>query len=133
MNSTAGTLPPVLRPASSTSPEKGVVMHQPIMYTTDEVKQMLGCEEDTVRNLLQDGLLACVKVGRSWVFPCTAFEASLNQMALDDTSTRRDACLQRTARNNARPALVNQPIVASSRRRIMPVLQSPEHAPHAKK
>ena len=49
------------------------------------------------------------------------------------TSTRRDACLQRTLRNHAVPVLVNQPIVSGSRRRVMPVLQSPEHFPFAKK
>lgn len=122
MTSTEETLPPLFRPASSTSPEKGVVMHQPITYTMDEVKQMLGVEEDTVRGLLQDGLLAAVKIGRSWVFPCAAFEASLNQMALDDTSTRRAACSQRTARNSTHSALLAQPVRPVSRRRTPSVL-----------
>ena len=121
MTSKKGALPPLFRPASSTSPKKGVVMHQPITYTMDEVKQMLGCEEDTVRNLLQDGLLACVKVGRSWVFPCTAFETSLNQMALDDTLRRREAYCQALARSA-------KPLESPTRRRAIPVLPKlPEH------
>ena len=108
-------------------------MHQPITYTMDEVKQMLLCEEQSIVRYVESGQLTAVKIGRSWVFPRTAFEASLNKLTLDDTSTRRDACLQRTARNNTRSVIVNQPNVASSRRRIMPVLTPPEHAPHAKK
>lgn len=99
----------------------------------DEIKQMLGIEEDTVRTLIQDGLLAAVKIGRSWVFPRAAFEASLNQLALDDTSTRRDASHKRAARSKVAPALLNHPSVAVSRRRIMPVLQSPEHFPSTRK
>ena len=86
-----------------------------------------------VRNLLQDGLLACVKVGRSWIFPCAAFEASLNKLASDDTSARQEVCRQTAIRNRTAPALINQPLTSPSRRRIMPVLTSPEHAPHAKK
>lgn len=98
-------------------------MQQPIIYTLDEIKQMLGVEEDTVHTLIQDGLLAAVKIGRSWVFTRAAFEASLNQLALDDTNARRDASHKRAARSNAEPALLNHPAVAVSRRRIMPVLQ----------
>lgn len=97
-------------------------MHQPITYTMDEVKQILGCEEDTVRTLIQEGLIAAVKIGRSWIFPCTAFDARLNQLALDDTSTRRAACSQRTARNSTHSALLAQPVRTVSRRRIPPVL-----------
>ena len=97
-------------------------MHPPITYNMEEVKQMLGCEEETVRTLIQDGQLAAVKVGRSWSFPCTAFVESLNQMARDDTGLRREACLQRTARNSTHSALLAQPVKPVSRRRIPPVL-----------
>lgn len=101
-------------------------MRAPITYSMDEVKQMLGCEEDAVRGLVQDGLLASIKIGRSWIFPCSAFEASLNRLAQDDTDTRSTACIQRTARSHRAAVLVTQPIAPASRRRTPPALSLPQ-------
>lgn len=91
-------------------------------YSMEDVKQMLGCEDDAIRGLVQDGLLTSVKIGRSWIFPRIAFDQSLNQLARDDTKMRQKQRRQRIANSQGTPILMVSPVPSKSRRRIPPVL-----------
>lgn len=58
-------------------------------YTMEEVVAMLECAEETVVARVEAGDLSAVKLGRGWVFPCEAFEESLNELAREEAQRRR--------------------------------------------
>lgn len=57
--------------------------------SVDQAAELLLCAPDTVRDMLRDGRLAGVKVGRDWVLPAGAFYARLDQLALEQAQERR--------------------------------------------
>jgi hypothetical protein len=57
-------------------------MHRPVVFTEAEAADMLACDIDTLRQRAGRGEIVGLKVGRGWVFPAVAFEASINQLAL---------------------------------------------------
>ena len=91
-----------------------------LIYTMAEVQVILDCEDDTVRTLIQDGKIAAVKAGRSWIFPRAAFDDRLNEWATDEAAAKRVTA----APNPSTKPLVNQPLPGAGRRRIPPTLQA---------
>lgn len=55
----------------------------------EAVADLLDCEVDTVNARALSGDLPGVKFGRSWVFPTTALEARLNELAIEEAAARR--------------------------------------------
>lgn len=51
------------------------------VLTVKDVADMLGCEEDTVRDKTRQRELPGLKFGRDWVYPRQALLDALNQMA----------------------------------------------------
>jgi excisionase family DNA binding protein len=57
--------------------------------SVDQAAELLLCTPATVRDMLRDGRLAGVKVGRDWVLPAGAFYARLDQLAIEQAQERR--------------------------------------------
>lgn len=55
----------------------------------EAVADLLDCEVDTVNARALSGDLPGVKFGRSWVFPTTALDARLNELAIEEAAARR--------------------------------------------
>lgn len=55
----------------------------------EAVADLLDCEVDTVNARALLGDLPGVKFGRSWVFPVTALDARLNELAIEEAAARR--------------------------------------------
>jgi excisionase family DNA binding protein len=87
--------------------------------SVDQAATLLLCTPATVRDMLRDGRLAGVKVGRDWVLPAGAFYARLDQLALEQAQERR-APAQPAATLHAMPAPSPAGQQASQRGRRQP-------------
>lgn len=90
-------------------------------YSLEEVKAILLCEEQSVVRYVESGQLAAVKLGRSWIFPKTAFDVSLNAFALRESERR----IHEAESKLAQPMTMLRPEIAGGRRRVPPVLSFP--------
>jgi hypothetical protein len=80
-------------------------------FTVDQVAAMLHCEDKTVRARARE--LGGLKVGRDWVFPCGAFFARLDALALQGSTLTEPS---------APAAVAVQAAPSSTRRKPPPAL-----------
>lgn len=60
-------------------------------YSINEVADILGCEAETAVERIVAGDLPGLKFGRGWIVPREAFSQRLNEIALEEAQTRRQA------------------------------------------
>lgn len=66
-------------------------MSDAIVYSLEEVAEILKCEPETVVERIVLGDIPGVKFGRGWIVPCAAFSQRLTEFALDEAKARRSA------------------------------------------
>jgi excisionase family DNA binding protein len=62
------------------------------ILTVEQVAEMLLCDKETVAEYLKSGELPGLKFGRSWIIPATSFYQRLNDLAVEQSNARRQAC-----------------------------------------
>ena len=60
-----------------------------LVYTVEELSQLLRCSSKTVEEWARSGKLAGIKPGGGWVFPAGALIQRLNELALEEATARR--------------------------------------------
>lgn len=60
-------------------------------YDDEEAARLLDCTVETIRINLGNGTLPGLKMGRGWVLPGAALWQRINEIALEEAATRREA------------------------------------------
>jgi excisionase family DNA binding protein len=90
-------------------------------YTVESAAVLLHCSEYTVRELCRSGRLPGVKLGEDWIIPAGALFARLDEIALEESLTRRAPSKPQGILNA--PGRPTRAVRASRPRPVLPVLQ----------